>query len=107
MVAHGSTFSTRERARGVAAAVDLVKGELDVTVDFSGVRAISYSFADEFVRAMKEVMLREHLATLHLTGSDPAVQEVFRQILERRQLADHQPHGLNHHQDTTILIGAT
>lgn len=106
MVAYGSTFSTRERARSVAAKIQFDQSQTDVVINFAGVRAISYSFADEFLRAINEVMERQHLGTVTLSGTGSAVQDVLRQILERRQVANRRAHGVTRHEDTTILIGA-
>jgi hypothetical protein len=58
-VRHGQAFSTRARGEEIRAEIELVaEAAIDVTIDFAGVRSVSYSFADEEIG----VIVSEHLA---------------------------------------------
>lgn len=59
LVRHGQAFSTRARGEEIRAEIEMMAASAgEVTIDFAGVRSVSYSFADEAIG----VIVSEHLA---------------------------------------------
>lgn len=83
---HGPTLATRPFAKELRA--DLLGralGENAVELDFSGVRSISHSFADEFVcRLAEDAKTGEIDVEITVTGTSAEVERVIGAALGRR-----------------------
>jgi hypothetical protein len=84
---HGLVFSTRDRGARMLADIREERGDstMSMTIDFSGVRSLSYSFVDEFLGEMLQDAAA-HQAHPVLTNVPPAVSRTIERSLRRRGL---------------------
>ena len=84
----GSTFATRQKAQtiGVTLKASVSTRHDSLVVDFSGVRAVSYSFADELLTQILEATVRTERHMAKLSNCSEEILGVFtsgRQTRER------------------------
>lgn len=87
-----TTFSTRQRAEALRLRVEeAVKAGDPVTIDLSGILAISYSFADEFAGVLAQHAAASPMPqSLTFVGASPDVERVLRRAWRNRE-AEPQP----------------
>jgi hypothetical protein len=85
---HGRTLATRSLAEGLRTELVRTVAEEDVVVlDFSEIRSMSHSFADEFVARLVEEVKDSQLGfEITVAGACADVERVLRRALERRGL---------------------
>lgn len=91
VVERGRTFSTRPRGAELRESLlQEMKGAEHVTLDFSGVLSISYSFADEFVGRLEQAADQSQVPFgLSVIGASDEVQRVIdRARSNRAEVAD-------------------
>ena len=87
----GLTFATREEAKKV---VDEARGGVvsrapKIIVDFSGIRLVSYSFADELIKQLLIILENSGAHEVLLSNCNEDVLTVFTGTVEKRgRLAD-------------------
>lgn len=83
---YGSSFASRERARMIG--IDLLDALSpdcpELVLDFRGVRAVSYSFTDELLRAVAEAFSKGALKQTEFRQCSNEVEEVLRDVLHKR-----------------------
>jgi anti-anti-sigma regulatory factor len=88
--AHGTAFSTRTLgAKLLDELIEAADEGAHVVVDFSGVRMVSYSFADEFVGGLASRCEASELTfapTISNIGANP--QRIIRRSLANRNVAE-------------------
>lgn len=84
LATHGRTLATRELAARLRSELeaDLVAG-LDAVLDFTEVRAVSYSFADELIGPLAEEALKSG-AEIRVTHASDDVLRVIERASSRR-----------------------
>ena len=84
---HGLVFSTRDRGARMLADIREERGDsmMSMTIDFSGVRSLSYSFVDEFLGEMLQDAAAHHAHPV-LTNVPPTVSRTIERSLRRRGL---------------------
>lgn len=85
---HGRTLATRSLAEELRTQVveDATHGEI-VVLDFSEIRSVSHSFADEFVAQLAEEIKDGRIdIEINVAGAGADVERVLRRALERREV---------------------
>jgi hypothetical protein len=89
LATQGSAFSTRPRAVRLLADLQETLGDIDaapLTLDFEGVRDVSFSFVDEFVATLIQRALDEQIEPPILVNMAPAVHDMISLNLRSRGL---------------------
>jgi len=84
----GSSFATRERAKLIVKKIRpiLALSSPEITIQLEGVRVISYSFADEFIEQLSDVLSPPKQAvTISMLDGTPDVSQVFTETIRRRK----------------------
>lgn len=83
---HGQVFSTRPLGAELLREVESrASGQTVIEIDFTGVRQVSYSFADEFAGALMErATLGQLSGRVRLANVPPKVARVIEGSLRRR-----------------------
>ncbi len=82
---YGTTFSTREKARmvGLEIAARTTGEYVRLVVNFSGVRILSYSFADELLRQLDSALSKSTVTEAVLSDCDTDVFAILKETLAK------------------------
>ncbi len=107
---YGSAFATRDRARtiGREVAERVTSDDARIVLDLTGVRVISYSFADQLLTEVLSVLRTfPHLKQASVVGCSEDAIDVLSGVLKRRNQLAHGDIRPRIERDSVAISGGT